>query len=118
MVQIGEILDIGDVHALVFAEVPEVGGGVRPLVLLLLIEFAAAVVYGVGIVIGHAFAAQVVIGTSTLPGITWRRPCKPNPEKACLYSFPAPPPGLPGPSSPVAYCQRPCRRQWNHKTFD
>ena len=62
MVEVGEVLDVGHVHALVLAETPDVRAGVRTLMIRLHVELAAAVVDRVGVVVRHALATQIVEG--------------------------------------------------------
>jgi len=61
VVEVGKILGVGDVHAFIGPETPNVWIGVRSVVFRFEIEFAAAVVGGVGIVIGHTFPTKVVV---------------------------------------------------------
>jgi hypothetical protein len=58
VVEIGEILGVGNVHSFIGPEAPEIGCGVGSMVLGFKIEFAAAVINRVDVVISHAFAAQ------------------------------------------------------------
>jgi hypothetical protein len=62
VVQVGEVLDVREVDPLLLAELPDVGGRVRALVLGLEVELAAAVVDRVLVVVGDALAAQVEVG--------------------------------------------------------
>ena len=60
VVEVGEVLHVREVDALVLAEAPDVRAGVRALVERLRVQLAAAVVDGVGVVVRDALAAEVV----------------------------------------------------------
>lgn len=60
VIQVRPVFDEREVDPFVLAEMPDVTRGMRALVSGFQVQLAAAVVEGVGVVIRHAFTAQVV----------------------------------------------------------
>jgi len=69
MVEVRPVFDERQVHALVLAEMPDVLAGMRTMVARIEVQLAAAVVKQIGVVVGDAFAAQIVEGALNDAGI-------------------------------------------------
>jgi len=62
MTEVRKVLGVGNIHPFIFTETPDVRRCVRSLMIGHQVEFAAAMIDGIDVVIRHSFAAQVEVG--------------------------------------------------------
>src|SRR6266436_9442262 len=67
VVEVGDVLGIGDTDGFIGPEVPEIRRGVRALVVGTLIEFSAAVIGAIAMV-GNTLAAEIEVGALNSAG--------------------------------------------------
>ena len=72
VVEVGAIFNEGNIYTFGLSEMPNVFAGMRPLVPGFEVEFAAAVVNRIGVMIGNAFTTEVEECTLDDSGNVWR----------------------------------------------